>query len=247
MTPPIFRPAAAADVEDAYRWYEAQRTGLGEEFLAAVGAAMASMAANPEQFPVLHRETRRALLQRFPYGLYYRIISDQIVVWRVCMPAGTRDGGKLAVDNSVALHKTCYKQTMAGLKGLKGMRHLALNVTDVRRSKAFYREIFGMEVVWEPDPKNVYLSSGVDNVALHEVAAGTEPQPAPQKLDHLGFIVDGMERVRELERDFIDRGVKIIHPFKIHRDGSASFYCSDPDGIVIQLLYEPTLSRQEIT
>jgi hypothetical protein len=41
--------------------------------------------------------------------------------------------------------------------------------------------------------------------------------------------------------------VKIVHPFKIHRDGSASFYCADPDGIVIQMLYEPTLSPQELS
>jgi len=40
--------------------------------------------------------------------------------------------------------------------------------------------------------------------------------------------------------------VKIVHPFKIHRDGSASFYCADPDGIVIQMLYEPHLSPQKI-
>jgi len=35
--------------------------------------------------------------------------------------------------------------------------------------------------------------------------------------------------------------------FQIHRDGSASFYCADPDGIVIQMLYEPTLSSQNIS
>lgn len=80
MNPPIFRPAAAADVEDAYRWYEAQQPGLGEEFLAAVRAILESMVANPERVPVVHRQTRRALLRRFPYGLYYRIVDDQIVV-----------------------------------------------------------------------------------------------------------------------------------------------------------------------
>jgi hypothetical protein len=32
----IARPAAAADVEDAYRWYESQRAGLGDEFLEAL-------------------------------------------------------------------------------------------------------------------------------------------------------------------------------------------------------------------
>ena len=48
------------------------------------------------------------------------------------------------------------------------MRHIALRVKDIKRSKHFYQEILGMEVVWEPDPQNVYLSSGVDNLALHQ-------------------------------------------------------------------------------
>ncbi|MGZ8490073.1 MAG: VOC family protein, partial [Candidatus Binatia bacterium] len=65
--------------------------------------------------------------------------------------------------------------------------------------------------------------------------------------DHLGFVVESIERVQELEREFIRQGVALVHPFKIHRDGSASFYCADPDGIVIQMLYEPTLSSQNIS
>ena len=32
----VVRPAAAADIEDAYHWYDSQRPGLGEEFLAAL-------------------------------------------------------------------------------------------------------------------------------------------------------------------------------------------------------------------
>ncbi|MFQ5904023.1 MAG: type II toxin-antitoxin system RelE/ParE family toxin [Candidatus Binatia bacterium] len=76
MKPPIVRPAASADVEDAYRWYEAQQIGLGEEFLVAVTALMESIVANPD----------RALFRRFPYGLFYRIIDDQIVVV-ACMHA----------------------------------------------------------------------------------------------------------------------------------------------------------------
>lgn len=135
---------------------------------------------------------------------------------------------------------------MSGIKGLKGMRHIALKVRDIGCSKAFYRDILGMEVVWEPDPQNVYLSSGCDNLALHELARETESSPARQQLDHIGFVVENIERVKELEGEFRARGVKIVHPFKTHRDGSASFYCADPDGIVIQMLYEPHLSRQEI-
>ena len=89
MKPPIVRPAASADLEDAYRWYETQQTGLGEEFLAAADAVMKSVVANPLQFPVIHRQTRRALFHRFPYGLYYRIVSDQIIV--VACMHGRRD------------------------------------------------------------------------------------------------------------------------------------------------------------
>lgn len=135
---------------------------------------------------------------------------------------------------------------MGKVAGMKGMRHIALNVYDVARSKAFYQDFFGMEVVWEPDPLNAYLSSGWDNLALHKTSEdGTAAAPG-QQLDHLGFIIDSIARVKEMEESFRANGVSILHPFKVHRDGSASFYCVDPDGIVIQLLYEPHLSRQKI-
>ncbi|MGH7833691.1 MAG: VOC family protein [Candidatus Binatia bacterium] len=135
---------------------------------------------------------------------------------------------------------------MGKVTGIKGMRHIALKVTDVKRSKAFYQENFGMDVVWEPDPQNVYLSSGIDNLALHAAPNVSEAAPKNSQLDHLGFLVDSIERAQELEKEFRSKGISIVHPFKLHRDGSASFYCADPDGIVIQMLYEPTLSRQEI-
>ena len=132
------------------------------------------------------------------------------------------------------------------LSGLMGMRHIALNVKDVERSKAFYQDILGMDVVWQPDSKNAYLSSGTDNLALHETPGGQAPSVATSSLDHLGFIVSDIDRVRELENEFRAQKVTIIKPFKLHRDGSASFYCADPDGVVIQMLYEPTLSRQKM-
>ena len=127
------------------------------------------------------------------------------------------------------------------------MRHIALKVKDAARAKEFYCRLFGMEVVWEPDPQNIYLSSGWDNIAIHEVPKEFSQGAAEMQLDHLGFVVESIGRVKELEQEFVSQGVKIVHPFKIHRDGSASFYCADPDGIVIQLLYEPTLSEQKIS
>jgi plasmid stabilization system protein ParE len=79
MTQSIFRSAAAQDIARAYAWYERQRVGLGEDFLGQVAAAAEAALANREAYPVLHRETRRVLVNRFPYGLLYRIVGDVAV------------------------------------------------------------------------------------------------------------------------------------------------------------------------
>ena len=127
----------------------------------------------------------------------------------------------------------------------KGLRHVALNVTDLEVSKAFYQTWFGMTIVWAPDAENVYMSSGVDNLALHQIPK--EHVPAHQRghgqvLDHLGFIMGSPESVDQLYERVVKEGLEIIHHPKRHRDGSYSFYLADPDHVVIQILYEPTIS-----
>lgn len=124
---------------------------------------------------------------------------------------------------------------------LSGLRHLALNVRDPQRSKQFYADCFRMKVVWEPDPDNVYLSSGPDNLALHK-----NPPTSAGALDHMGFIVETKDDVDRLAAEFRERGVVIATEPRDHRDGSRSFYCLDPDGLRIQVLFEPTLSPQRI-
>lgn len=74
------RPAAAADIEEAFLWYEGQRPGLGDEFRQELKAALDRITASPELYQVLHRETRRALIRRFPYCLFYRVYPEAIVV-----------------------------------------------------------------------------------------------------------------------------------------------------------------------
>lgn len=91
MKPVIFRPAAAADVEAAFGWYEEKRAGLGHEFLDVVAAAEVAVSERPESFPVIHRDTRRALLPRFPYALFYRLYDERIIVV-ACMHARRHPG-----------------------------------------------------------------------------------------------------------------------------------------------------------
>ena len=80
MNPVIIRPAAAAEIDEAYLWYETQRTGLGEEFLAAVNRELERIGEMPELYAVLRRDTRRAMLTRFPYSLLYRLVGDEVIV-----------------------------------------------------------------------------------------------------------------------------------------------------------------------
>ena len=82
--PTLIRPAAAADIEEAFLWYERRQTGLGEEFLRALQSALENIATHPIRYPVVHRETRRALLRRFPYGIFFRVY-DELVVVVACM------------------------------------------------------------------------------------------------------------------------------------------------------------------
>jgi catechol 2,3-dioxygenase-like lactoylglutathione lyase family enzyme len=128
----------------------------------------------------------------------------------------------------------------------RGMRHLALKVSDVDRAKAFYMRVFGMKLVWQPDPDNAYLSSGCDNLALHRGDSEKTAADA-QRLDHLGFIVSTIADVEAGYAWAQSSGVEIVHELKHHRDGSVSFYIRDPDGNVIQALYEPTISPQSFS
>lgn len=124
---------------------------------------------------------------------------------------------------------------------LLGLRHVALNVKDVRRSVNFYCEVFGMQVEWEPDPDNVYLTSGgQDNLAIHRLAGG-QPDTV-QTVHHVGFVVARPEDVDTLAERVRERGIAFVHPLKTHRDGARSFYIQDPDGLLIQVLYHPPIS-----
>jgi catechol 2,3-dioxygenase-like lactoylglutathione lyase family enzyme len=119
-----------------------------------------------------------------------------------------------------------------------GLRHVALYVKDLSKCVHFYTELMGMKIIWQPDDDNIYLTTGSDNFALHR-APKDFVAAKHQKLDHIGFFL--------AERDEVDRwhdylranDVEIKAAPKDHRDGTRSFYCADPDGTVVQVIYYP--------
>lgn len=81
-----FLEDADDDVTVAFDWYETQRLGLGREFVLAVDAALEPLICFPESCEVFYRDTRRSLVERFPFEVFYRVEDDLIVVV-ACMHA----------------------------------------------------------------------------------------------------------------------------------------------------------------
>lgn len=121
-----------------------------------------------------------------------------------------------------------------------GLRHVALTVENLAECEHFYVELLGMDVEWRPDANNVYLTSGNDNLALHR-GDNINTQPV-QKLDHIGFIIPTPDQVDAWYAFLDHHQVAIRQPPRTHRDGARSFYCYDPAGTVVQIIYHPPIS-----
>jgi len=122
-----------------------------------------------------------------------------------------------------------------------GMRHLALYVENLPQVEKFYTGLLGMAVEWRPDDGNVYLTSGNDNLALHQAKQSLAPQ-AQQVLDHLGFILATPDDVDDWYAFLDANKVEMRTQPKTHRDGARSFYCYDPAGNTVQMIYHPPIS-----
>ncbi|MBM4320985.1 MAG: VOC family protein [Deltaproteobacteria bacterium] len=116
-----------------------------------------------------------------------------------------------------------------------GLRHVALRVRNLQRALEFYSGVLGMRLEWQPDDRNAYLTTGSDNLALHEAADLTDSGAG--SLDHIGFFVAAPEEVDEWGRRLEARGVTLVQQPRTHRDGARSIYFRDPDGNLVQLLY----------
>lgn len=124
--------------------------------------------------------------------------------------------------------------------GMVGIRHVALFVQDLDLALDFYTRIMGMEVEWQPDADNVYLTNHGDVFALHRV--DYTPQ-AQQRLDHIGFVLASEAAVDDWYEYLVAHGVKITEAPKTHRDGARGFYCLDAVGHLLELIYHPPIAK----
>lgn len=74
------RRAAELDVAEAQIWYETQRAGLGAEFHSEVSQVIARLEETPLIYRVVHGNVRRAVVRRFPYLIWFRVLGELVIV-----------------------------------------------------------------------------------------------------------------------------------------------------------------------
>jgi hypothetical protein len=73
---------ALEDLAEARRFYEQQEEGVGDYFFNSVFSDIDSLVFHGGVH-ARHFGHHRLLAKRFPYAIYYRIIDDEAVVFRV--------------------------------------------------------------------------------------------------------------------------------------------------------------------
>lgn len=79
----IVTPEAEQDMTEAFGWYEDRITGLGHAFLQSMDSVLGNIIQSPLQFPLVFRNTRRALMRRFPHEIFFVLKVDRIIILAV--------------------------------------------------------------------------------------------------------------------------------------------------------------------
>jgi len=85
--PVVLSPRAVTEIGEAYEWYEEQLPGLGEQFLVVLDAQIELIKASPGLYAEAIPGVRRALLKRFPYGIFYARSGEIISILAVVRTA----------------------------------------------------------------------------------------------------------------------------------------------------------------
>jgi plasmid stabilization system protein ParE len=79
----VLRRVAEKEFDDSIAYYESEREGLGQEFRATVEEYFQRIADNPEWFPEVRGEVRRAVVRRFPFVIHFLVEKERIVILSV--------------------------------------------------------------------------------------------------------------------------------------------------------------------
>lgn len=73
-------PEARAEPTEAYRWFNERSPLTATAFAHAVDVAVSRIEGAPTQYPLADHATRKFVLQRFPFNLFYLPRGSKIVI-----------------------------------------------------------------------------------------------------------------------------------------------------------------------
>ncbi len=79
----LINPFAELDLQLAKEWYNLQKEELGNEFIQEITTTLTRIKLNPKQFPKIRRDIRKAIVNRFPFGIFFVVHSNTINVFAV--------------------------------------------------------------------------------------------------------------------------------------------------------------------
>ncbi|HEY4953165.1 MAG TPA: type II toxin-antitoxin system RelE/ParE family toxin [Verrucomicrobiae bacterium] len=80
----VLRRVAEKEFDDSIAYYETERKSLGQEFRTSIEQHFQRITDNPEWFPKIRGEVRRAVvLRRFPFVIHFLIEAERIVILSV--------------------------------------------------------------------------------------------------------------------------------------------------------------------
>lgn len=76
----VIRKRAEIQIVAAYSWYENKQTNLGDDFLLSIEDSLKAIEKDPQAFQLKHKNVRAVYAKHFPYGIFYLISNNDIIV-----------------------------------------------------------------------------------------------------------------------------------------------------------------------
>lgn len=79
----LLRPESYEDLKESFQWYSNRSNILGLEFIKEIEECFRKIRSNPFSCQKIKKTLRRALIKKFPYGIFYKIDEDEIIVFAI--------------------------------------------------------------------------------------------------------------------------------------------------------------------
>lgn len=117
------------------------------------------------------------------------------------------------------------------------INHIAISVTDLEESEAFYRDVIGLKQIPEPFGLGIHAWFQIGESQLHVIMSATERRER-SKYNHLCFSVRDMDQfIEHISSHGVEFSDWNMNPGEITTrvDGVRQIYFTDPDGYWIEV------------